>query len=127
MIDFDNWFRNIVATADLIASPRALRQAWLQGEKTITSAYDFSELAEQVLGDLDLEEQTKRFSKELEKRKALTEVAAFGRAFENVDQRTKKNPTLRDPSTLLKSSEWGSLRLAAQTIIELPGAIPYRK
>jgi hypothetical protein len=61
--------QNIVATADLIASPNALRQAWVQGDKTITSAYDFGELAEQILGDLDLEEQTKRFSNELEKGK----------------------------------------------------------
>jgi hypothetical protein len=127
MIDFDNWFANIVAASDLIAYPEALRKVWVQGDKTITSAYDFSELAEQILGDLDLEEQTKRFSDELEARKALAAFSAFSRAFQNVDQITNENPTLRDPSTLLKSNEWISLRDAARTIVDLPSAAPYRK
>jgi hypothetical protein len=127
MIDFNNWFANIVSSSNLIASPDAVRKAWVQGDKTITSAYDFSELAEQVLGDLDLEEQIKCFSNELEKRNALAAFSAFSRAFQNVDQSTRENPMLREPSILLKSDGWVSLRDAARTIIDLPSAAPYRK
>src|SRR5260370_31864969 len=89
MIDFNSWFANAVATSELIASSDALRKASVQRDKTITSAYDFSELTEQVLGDLDLEEQIKRFSNELEKRNALAAFSVFSRAFQNVEQRTK--------------------------------------
>lgn len=92
----------------------------MRGDNTITSAYDFSELAEQVLGDLDLEEQIKRFSNELEKRNALAAFSALSRAFQKVERSTKENPTLRDPSALLNSDEWLSLRDAARTIVALP-------
>jgi hypothetical protein len=126
MIDFNNWFANIVFSSELIASPDALRKAWVQGDKTITSAHDFSELAEQVLGDLDLEEQIKCFSNELEKRNALAAFSAFSRAFQNVEQSAEENPTLRDPSALLGSEGWLSLRDAARTIIDLASAAPYR-
>jgi hypothetical protein len=126
VIDFNNWFKNAVATSELIASPDALMRAWVQRDETITSAYDFSELAEQALGDLDLEEQVKRFSNELENKNALAPFLAFSRALQNVDQSTKEYPTLRDPSALLNSDAWLSLRGAARTIIELPSAAPYR-
>jgi hypothetical protein len=127
VIDFNNWFANVVASCDLIASPGALKKAWVQGDKTITSAYDFSELAEQVLGDLDLVEQIKRFPNELETRNGLAAFSALSRAFQNVEQSTKGNPALRDPSALLNSDEWRTLRDAARTIIDLPSAAPYRK
>jgi len=127
MIDFENWFANIVSTSDLIASEDALPKAWVQGDRTITSAYDYSELAEQILGDLDLEEQTKRFSNELEKVNALAAFADFSGAFVRVAQSVDEDPMLHDSTTLLKSSEWASLRNAARTIIELPSAARYRR
>jgi hypothetical protein len=126
VIDFNNWITNIIATCDLIASPDALRKAWVQRDETITSAYDFNELAEQVLGDLALEEQIKRFSNELENKNALAALSAFSRAFRNVDQSTRENPALRDPSTLLNSDAWFSLRDTARSILDLPSAAPYR-
>ena len=127
MIEFDNWFKNIVATSDLIASEDALFKVWVGGDRTITSAYDYGELAEQVLGDLELEEQTKHFSSQLEKLNALAPMTAFIRTFLNVDQSVKDNPTLLDARTLLKSTHWASLRKAARDISGLRTAVPYRK
>lgn len=60
------------------------------------------------------------FSNELEKRNALAVFSAFSRALQNVDQSTRENPTFRDPSALLNSDKWLSLRGAARTIIDLP-------
>jgi hypothetical protein len=60
------------------------------------------------------------FSNELEKRNAFAAFSAFSRAFQNVDQSTRENPTFRDPRALLNCDEWVSLRAAAGTIIDLP-------
>jgi len=120
MITFENWFANIASTADLIASKDALWRAWVEGDRTITSAHDYGELAQQVLDDLDLEQLTKHFSSELRNIHALETLVAFSRAFLGVDRSLEKNPILHDPSELLKSSEWGSLMEAAQRIVELP-------
>jgi hypothetical protein len=127
MIDFDTWFTNILATSDLIASEDALLKAWLRGDQTVTSAYDYSELATQILGDLELEEQTKRFSRELEKLKALELMNAFLRAFLDVDKAVRDNPTLANPEILLNSNQWTSLRNAARDLSAVPNASPYRE
>lgn len=127
MIDFDTWFRNILATSDLIASEDTLSRAWLRGDQTITSAYDYSELATQALGDLELEELTKHFSRELEKLNALSLMNAFVRAFLNVDESVRNNPTLVNPKNLLSSIPWASLRNAARDLSAVPNASHYRE
>lgn len=127
MISFETWFANIASTADLIASEDALWRTWVQGDKTITSAYDYSELAVQVLDDLELENLTKHFSSELRNIHALEAFVAFGRAFLLLDQSVQKNPILRDPIEMLKSSEWSSVVKAAQKIVALPTPAPYRR
>jgi hypothetical protein len=126
MIDFDTWLRNIVATSDLIASEDALWKAWVDGDQTITSAYDYSELATQVLGDLELEEQTKRFSSELEKLNALARIKTFICAFLNVDKAARDDSELADGRTLLKSTQWATLRNAARDLSSLPALVCYR-
>jgi hypothetical protein len=69
MIDFDNWFAKYRCYCGSDCIPKCTKASVGAGRQNITSAYDFGELAEQILGDLDLEEQTKRFSNELEKGK----------------------------------------------------------
>src|SRR5438477_10506012 len=89
--------------------------------------YDYSELATQMLGDLELEEQTRRFWRELEKLKALALMNAFLRSFLDVDEAVRDNPTLANPESLLNSNQWASLRNAARHLSALPNASPYRE
>jgi hypothetical protein len=57
MVEFSVWFKNLVSECKLIASPDSLTRAWINKEPGITCAYDFIELSEQILGDLDLENE----------------------------------------------------------------------
>jgi hypothetical protein len=127
MLDFQTFFSNIVSVSDLIASDDALKRAWVEGENSITSAFNYDELAQQVLDDQKVETEMCRFSKELEHIGALAAVASFASAFREVDKVVEKNPRLRDAKELLRSEEWASLRKAATSIIELPGAAPFRR
>ena len=66
MLDFQTFFWNIVSVSDLIASDEALRRAWIEGEHSITSAFNYDELAQQVLDDQNVEAKIRRFSTQLE-------------------------------------------------------------
>ena len=126
MIDFDTWFRNILAISDLIASEDALLKAWVGRDQTITSAYDYDELATQALDDLELEQKTESFSRELGKLNALAETNTFVQAFLNVDKAVRDNPMLINPRNLLNSTRWVSLRNAAHELSAVPDVSLYR-
>ena len=125
MIEFEDWFRQIVTTSELLASKNALERTWLQGDKTITSIVDFGELYEQVFGDLDSRLSLASFAPVLEPRtrvaveNLLSELSA-------VDSLIERRPTLKSPSVLLASPAWARVREAAKAVIDLPSARPWR-
>jgi hypothetical protein len=120
VIDFRYWFDNIVAAANLIASDDALRRAWAQGDKTITSAYDPDELLEQLLGDLHLREHVQMFEDGLRQMGAYEIVAAFNAAAVDVEGMIRREPGFEDPERLLTSPVWAELRTAAKRVIQSP-------
>lgn len=127
MTDFDWWFANVILGADLANSPRGLEQAWLTRDTTITSAYDFIEFAEQVLGDLDLENNLSRFREPLEKLGATAAMDKYVHAFREAEGAVLSNEALRQAATFLKSRHWSKLKGAASGISELPAAARFRE
>jgi hypothetical protein len=127
MIDFDSWFENIVSTANLIASPHALNQVWIQGDKNVTSAYDFNELLEQLLGDLHLQEETHRFHHQLRQIDAFEPITEFAQQLLGLERLVSNDLRLQDPQNLLTSPGWVQLKNLAQNITQLPAAKVYTK
>jgi hypothetical protein len=127
MLDFQTFFGSIVSVSDLIASEGALKKAWIEGDESITSAFNYDELAQQVLDDQNVEVETHRFSKELDDAAALAVVRSFVAAFQDVDKAVRQNSRLQSPKELLQSEEWGVLRRAACSVIELPSAAAFRR
>ena len=122
MQTFETFLLNTVGSAELIASEEHLRKKWIDKESGITSAFDYSELATQVLDDLDIENETERFKEQLEKAGALDAVREFTRRFVAVDKAFESDPSLQDPLKLLKSKQWAMLRKAACVLASLPAA-----
>jgi hypothetical protein len=127
MPDFDYWFENIVSTCDLIASPSALTQAWINKDKSITSAYDLDELLEQLLGDLHLEEHIRLFEDALRKAGAFDAIEAFTRALLEVKSTARSGLHEWKPEEVLTSPAWEALQQKARIIIQLPAAKPYTR
>jgi hypothetical protein len=106
---FDYWFESIVSTANLIASQYALTQAWVHGDKSITSAYDFDEMSEQLLGDPPLPEIIPLFGNQLRRINALEPIDAFAQQLLDLREIVGSDPHLQDPQSLLTSPAWGHL------------------
>lgn len=119
MVDFDYWWDNLTAAAQLISSEDALKRKWVQGESGITSAYSPIELLEQLLGDLHLEDCVARFHAELEQRGAVVPLEHLTRALLVLEEKVKDNPGLPDPLGLLSSPEWRDVRDAGRSLTSI--------
>jgi len=92
MMSFDTFFANLISTAELIASPNALPRTWIRGNDSVTSAFDYDELAVQLLDDLDLKGQIPRFSRELREIGAFDALTDFLSALIAVDSGIPSQP-----------------------------------
>ncbi len=122
---FQYWFEGVVSTCGLIASD-AFWRVWVLGDREITSIHYPGELFEQMLGDLHLKDLSAGFRCSLERAGAARVVSAFVKELIRLEQITKSHAELRDPKVLLDSAEWRVLQAAAQGVVEVPSAQPYR-
>ena len=122
---FDYWFHNIVSAAGLISSPDSLTRAWIQKDKSVTSAYDIDELLEQLIGDLRLHETIDAFADGLRHMGALDAVGAFAKALLELEETLSRDSCLRSPENLLASPAWAGIVTLARRITELPAARTY--
>lgn len=125
MIDFNNWFRQIVTTCDLIASKDAFTRTWILGDHSITSIHYYDELFEQLIGDLHLEECLQQFESTLREVGAFEALSSFYAALRLLDERIETRSDLQDPKLLLSSVEWATFQTAAKQVLALPAAQPY--
>jgi len=114
MVSFEYWFENILATCELIASRDTFKTVWVLGDKTITSIHYPSELFEQLLGDLRLEEGVEFYKDKLRELDQFEAVAAFASALLNLERNYQNNP---DAEKLLASQEWATCQLTAGRVI----------
>lgn len=123
---FEYWLTGFVSTCELIAGD-AFRQAWVLGDGSVTSIYSASELFEQVLGDLHLEESIAGFHSKLQSLGALEAIATVANELIRIEGVTKSAPQFEDPGVLLSSQEWISLQATAKRLVELPSVRKYRQ
>jgi hypothetical protein len=119
MIDFkDIWLPQIISYAAFIADENTVRDVWISGDQTITSATSYDELYEQVFGDLDSKAIWKDHKKELsDKANLQLSIDDFLNNFLLVDaQFGKRNCT--DHAALLMTPLWKQLRQTARKVIE---------
>jgi hypothetical protein len=113
---FKYWFDNVVSTARLIYSSNALSKAWIDGDSEVTSAYDVTELLEQLLGDLRFHEHVREFGGQLREIGVLEQFIAFGRALDDLKKALEGDPTLERPAVLLTSPAWHTVQDSAAHI-----------
>lgn len=125
MIQFSDWFRQIVTTCELIASEDALERKWVAHEVGITSIIDFEELYEQVFGDLDSEACLKKFGGIMQA-ESISAVKSLLTALRANDALIMNRAELKRPSELFQHEYWVALKDAAQAVILLSDARPFR-
>lgn len=117
MIPIDTWVTQIVGYGDLILNDAALRNAWIDGDRTTTSVTNFDELYEQIFDDLDssaMEQEFERTGKASEGQ--LQSVKAFLQQILVVSKQIKMNPSLSDSAALLASGHWQGVVKAARVL-----------
>jgi hypothetical protein len=93
----------------------------------VTSAFDYDELAVQLLDDLDLERQIARFPDEIREIGAFEAANNFLSALAAVDACIRTHPNHGNPITLLGSELWASLQHAAKVLVALPEVKRWQK
>jgi hypothetical protein len=111
-VSFEEWSSGIARIAQLISAESTLRQAWVDGNQSATTIADYVELYAEIFVQLESERCLKSYSSRLSKQK-LSAVRLFLDATHRFDERFNEKPSLRDPSVLLSSAEWGQVRNAA--------------
>lgn len=120
MKDIDTWLPQIVGYCEWISDPVRLRDAWIDGDFSETSVTDFDELIGQVFGDLDADRSAAAFARRLPQcAHPLAEVSTFLSSLRAVESSRAKDPILREPTALLASAQWQSVRCAALAVIKV--------
>lgn len=115
---FLGWVNNMASAAKVACDEEALRQAWLHGDLSGTSAFEFDEFVEQVIGDADTENMLPLIHKELGSDPRLSAaLVEFVAALTKVDRWVEARAFPPSPDEILRSDAWQKFRSAACELV----------
>jgi hypothetical protein len=126
VVDFEYWLDGLVGTCELICKETTLRQVGIDGDENITSIYDYNELDEQLVDDLQIDSWVQEFTARIDDAAMVQALLAFSGALHKLDQAIDALPALQSPEILLNSSHWSAFRQSASGVVESPYAPGYQ-
>ena len=111
-VSFEEWRAGMVRLTTFISNPVALRNAWLDGDRTVTTIEDYIEFDAEVFVILESDRCMRAYAPMLNPatRRAMQRFLNQLRSF---TARFRQRPAWRDANTLLSSKEWQGVRQAA--------------
>lgn len=119
MFPVESWLDQLISYWDLVVST-APRRVWVEGEKGVTSAYDFGEFLIQTVDGLDLENLIPENADTLRALGLYDSTVDFHRALQQLEEAFGYDPV--DATKLLDSIEWKNLRVIAEHGLKIPAA-----
>jgi hypothetical protein len=119
MFSFQLWLDQLVSYCNFVVST-APRRVWVEGEKDVTSAYNFGEFLVQTLDGLDLDNLISENADSLRALGLYDFTVDFYRALLRLEEVFGHEPVAA--TAVLESAEWANLRVIAEKTLKSPAA-----
>jgi hypothetical protein len=127
VIDFEIWLDQVIGYCEFICHKQALRRAWIEGDRTITSIYAYDELYEQLIGDMDLDSLVEQFAPKIANEEAIQTLRAFSKAIHRLDTQIDSHSKLQSSRHLLDSNAWAAFSTSASQVMATPYIQAFRE